>query len=170
MFGVAKGDFKIMEIKDIGSKELKALNLYPLKYFYQLKTCLEYGYCEVYVRKENRFSIYERRIIPENRHGRVNLDMPDPEYWVLDRKFEIKDFNSMKTEELSCIMVSASYLSKIIWLRKYLNGEINGIYSKIEDSTFQDITANKEILKKDETITDLKLKIFKTKKTSLFNS
>ena len=157
-----------MELKDIGTKELRELNLYPLHGFKQLKICIEYGYCDIY-RLNNNIERRPKRdtiIRPHyySTRDELHVDIPSSDYWTLEKHIVITDFDLISDDEFIDMKFSVSALCKLKWLKKYLKGEVSGTYSKIEDSTFKEIITSKEILKQDETIKNLKVKIDKLEK------
>ena len=152
-----------MEFKDIGTKELRELNLYPLHGFKQLKICIEYGYCDIYRLNNNieRRSKRDTTIRPHyySTRDEMRVDIPSSDYWTLEKHIVITDFDLISDDEFIDMKFSASALCKLKWLKKYLKGEVSGTYSKIEDESFQEIISSKEILKQDETIRKLNAKI-----------
>lgn len=152
-----------MELKDIGTKELKKLNLYPIHGFNQLKTYVEYGYCEIYLYKKSGEKRTKHDTTFRPRYStptQIYEDFPDSDFWIFEKRIDITDFDSISDEELISMGFTMSSLCKLQWLKKYLKGEVNGTYSKFEDLSFREIISSKEILEQDKTIRNLNERIY----------
>lgn len=123
-----------MNLQDIGTSELRELNLYPIRYFNILKECFERGYFII--------PTYPCRgsIISANKYERDG------------EKIKLNSFLETRKEELEKLGFSGKSLFKLLWLQKYLSGEVSGCYSTKEDSSFQSFQELAELDKKDKII------------------
>ena len=138
-----------MELKDIGTKELKELNLYPISYFKQFQQIVENGY---FIIPNNNYR-YEKNV-PSLRDiaysSKYNKD---------GEKIKIKNFLELSKEEIEMIGFGGKSLFKLLWLQKYLRGEVSGCYSVTEDMSFQSFQELVELDKKDKIIHRLNIQL-----------
>lgn len=133
-----------MELKDIGTKELKELNLYPLNHFKDIKQCFEQGYY----------------IIPSctNRGGLTDI------LWASTHKkegeiVELKSFEEMTKEDFEKMFLSGKTLFKLLWMQKYFNGDVSAPYDVYQDETYQSFQELAELNNKDKIIQRLRTQL-----------
>lgn len=154
-----------MKFEDIGTKELKELNLFPIKGINNLKTILNYGYYEIYVYNNTEKKRIEYTYRPYlDSFGRMHTDAPNPKFWSLMHRIEVHDLYSIPDEDLPIITTRSRNITptvcKIIWLKKYLKGEESGVYSKIKDDKLSVFDKLTESSQQEEEIRSLKVKVF----------
>lgn len=123
-----------MNLQDIGTNELRKLNLYPICHFNILKKCFEQGYFIIPTYP------FGGTIIKANKYERDG------------EKIKLNSFLDTKKEELEKLGFSGKTLFKLLWLQKYLRGEVVGYYSVEEDSSFRHFQELAELDKKDKII------------------
>ena len=139
-----------MNFKDISNKELRELNLYPINKFKNFKIRCDTGYYDVYRQRDN----HERILRYPRYFGSYGLEyVPHWDDYVFVERIEMKDFLDMCQNDFEFWGFKGKSLDKMLWLQKYLKGEIDGVYS---DSNFNN---NNEIKQRDETIAKLRSKL-----------
>ena len=136
-----------MQFENITKKELIELNLYPIQNFKKLQECISFGYFYRYVEKnESTRRSYLCTISPSSKKS----------FHEQSQKIYIGSFEKLSKEELEDFGFCNKSLFKVIWLQKYLKGEVQGIYNPQEYLKFD---SDKEIANLHKRIRDLEIKL-----------
>lgn len=145
-----------MDFKDIGTKELKELNLHPIMRFRSYKAKYDIGYYDVYVRKTDN-GCFVRSKLPYLFGDKIVYTPPYRDGWILEKRVEMKNFLDMTESDFEFFGIEGKALNKMLWLQKYLKGEVDGVY------TDDDFIRDKEIVQKDKIIASLRKELQKEK-------
>lgn len=147
-----------MEFKDIGKEELKELNLYPIHKINQYRLFEQVGYLSIYVTLpyKNKKFFFPRL----DSDGEICYRPQNSEDYKRFKKVEIKPFLEMSREdfEKTCFFGQKTIM-KLLWLQKYLKGEVKGKYNPLDYESYKDVLNIEEIYKRDKDIEKLTLQI-----------
>lgn len=146
-----------MDFQEIGVKELKELNLYPIFKFKEYKECDKYGHYAI--RRSTGNGTF--------REGIVEICTPPytspSECWDILERIELKPFVDMDKDGFEKFGFKGKSLLKLLWLQKYLRGEVVGQYEATEDVLLQSMRESEEFSKKEKTIQRLNSQLLEEK-------
>lgn len=136
-----------MKFEDIGTKELIELNLHPIMHFKRLKQIFNQGY---YIKPSNMNRGNFSDIMYASTSNKTRED---------DEKIQIKTFLEMTSEDFEKLYINGKALFKLLWLQKYLKGEVTGSYDVYQDESYKRLLELSELDRRDKEIHRLKLQL-----------
>lgn len=127
----------MIDFYDIDSETLKSLGLNTIKGFDDLKLACHLGYREIYQGELINYFGKRRLAYRPTRVSEKVLTGGLVDGCTLVKRFEIENFCSLTVEMLvEAFGFSGKSLCKLIWLQKYLNGEVDPPYKMEEDEEY----------------------------------